>query len=412
MGLTGTVLLDVAVILLAAQAGGAVARRLRQPPVIGELAAGVVLGPTVLGALPGDPSSALFTTQAWPVVSLLGQLGLVLFIFTVGWDLDTALMRRRSGAAAVVSVASMVPPAALGLLLAVHLHPAHDTVHGEPVGFWPFALFTAAALSMTALPVLARIVHEMRLDGSALATLALSSAALDDLLGWTTLAFALAVVGSGGAWGFAGTVAGSVAFVAVMLLVVRPGLRRRSPGVLAVPLALGCAALTDAIGIHAVFGAFVAGLAMPRTTAGAQVAQVRDRLAPAVALLAPIYFVISGMSVDLPGLRAADIGALALVLVTACAGKFLGAYAGARAAGVGPRPSAALGVLMNTRGLVEIVLLTVGRDAGLIDDRLYTIFVVMALVTTAATPPLLRALRPDGTLAPSARKLPAAPRAA
>jgi Kef-type K+ transport system membrane component KefB len=414
MATAGTVLIDLAMILLAAQAGGALARRVGQPPVIGELAAGVLLGPTVLGALPGDPSSALFTAHAMTVVSLIGQLGLVLFMFFVGWELDTGLLRRRPRSAAVVSVSSIVPPAALGLLLAVYLHPAHDVVRGKAVAFWPFALFTVAALCITALPVLARIVRETGLDGSPLGTLALSAAALDDLLGWTTLAFALAIVGSGGAWGFAATVAGTAAFVAAMLLTVRPLLARRLAAFapLVVPLALACAALTDALGIHAVFGAFVAGLAMPRPARLPLAAELRGRLEPAVLLLAPIYFVISGMSVDLPGLRGSDVGDLFLVLAAASGGKFLGAFAGGRAIGAGPRPAAALGVLMNTRGLIEIVLLTVGRDAGLIDDRLYTMFVVMALVTTALTPPLLRALRPDGTLAPAPGPIPATPKAA
>jgi Kef-type K+ transport system membrane component KefB len=157
-----------------------------------------------------------------------------------------------------------------------------------------------------------------------------------------------------------------------------------------------------------VFGAFLAGLAMPR----AGVAELRERLAPVVAVLAPIYFVNSGMGVDLPGLRASDVADLGLVLAAACAGKFLGAFAGGRAAGAGPRPAAALGVLMNTRGLIEIVLLTVGRDAGLIDGRMFTVLAVMALVTTAATPPLLRALRPDGSLAAASRSLPPATKVA
>jgi Kef-type K+ transport system membrane component KefB len=405
-----TVLIDLAVILVAAQVGGALARRAGQPPVIGELAAGVVLGPTVLGALPGDPSSGLFTAGAKPVVSAVGQLGLVLFMFTVGWDLDTGLLRRRSRAAATVSLASIVPPAALGLLLAVHLHPGHEVVDGKHIGFWPFALFVAASLCITALPVLARIVRETGLDGSALGTLALSAAALDDLIGWTTLAFALAVLGGGGAAGFAGTVAATAAFIAGMLIVVRPLLRQAPPATapLAVPMALACAALTDAIGIHAVFGAFVAGLAMPREGAAA----LRERLTPVAAVLAPIYFVNSGMSVDLPALHASDVGDLVLVLAAACAGKFLGAFGGARAIGADGRPAAALGVLMNTRGLIEIVLLTVGRDAGLIDDRLFTMLAVMALVTTAATPPLLRALRPDGSLTTTARPVAATAKAA
>ena len=414
----GTVLLDLTVMLLAARAGGAALARAGQPQVIGELCAGVILGPTVLGALPGDPSHALFSAQARPVVSAVGQLGLVLFMFTVGWDLDLALLRRRARATAFVSLGSVVPPIALGLLLALQLHPHHRVVDGRLIAFWPFALFVAASLSMTALPVLARIVRETGLAGSAVGTLALSAAAMDDVLGWSTVALALAALGSSGAWGYLATLAEAIALAAGVLLLARPLLRAGLHGgssatqALVVPLALGCAALSDAIGMHAVLGALLAGLAMPRAGATAGLVELRRRLSPAVALLAPIYFVGSGMSVDLPGLHAGDAGDLVLILAAGCAGKFLGAFGGARAAGIQRRDAAAVGVLMNTRGLVEIVLLTVGRDAGLIDGRLFTLLAVMALVTTMLTPPLLRALARAGPVSGRARVVPSPPKAA
>jgi Kef-type K+ transport system membrane component KefB len=183
------------------------------------------------------------------------------------------------------------------------------------------------------------------------------------------------------------------AFVAVVLYLVRPLLRRVSAPALVLPIALAGAYVTDAIGIHAVFGAFLVGVAMPRP----QDDEARRTLAPVVAVLAPIYFVMSGMGVDIPGLRAEDLAAFALILVAACAGKFLGAYAGARIARIPRHDAAAVGVLMNTRGLIEIVLLTVGRDQGLIDDRLFTLFALMAIVTTLLTSPALRRLRRPGT---------------
>jgi Kef-type K+ transport system membrane component KefB len=394
---TARILLDVAVILVAAWAGGLLFERIGQPAVIGEIAAGVALGPTLLGALPGDPSSTLFPADARDVLALIGQLGLATFMFTVGWDLNLRVVRHREAAAAAVSIASIVLPFLLGLGLAVYLHPEHDTVAGEPVPFWPFAVFIGAALSMTAFPVLARILNEMRLSGTPLGALALTAAAIDDVAGWSLLAVALAVLEASSVWEYVRMVAECVAFVTVVLVVVRPLLRRLHTTALVLPIALAGAYVTDAIGIHAVFGAFLVGVAMPRR----QDADSRRHLAAVVAVLAPIYFVTSGMGVDVPGLRATDVAAFALILVTACAGKFLGAYAGARAAGLVGRDAAAVGVLMNTRGLIEIVVLTVGRDQGLIDDRLFTMLALMAIVTTLLTSPALRRL-----LQPGMRPLP------
>jgi Kef-type K+ transport system membrane component KefB len=389
---TARVLLDVAVILVAAWAGGRLFERIGQPAVIGEIAAGVALGPTLLGALPGDPSESLFPADARAVLTLIGQLGLALFMFAVGWDLNLKVVRRREGAAVSVSVLSILLPFALGLGLAAYLHPEHGTVGGEPVPFGPFALFIGAALAMTAFPVLARILNEMRLSDTPLGALVLTAAAIDDVIGWTILAVALAALEASSAWEYVRMVVECAAFVTVVLYVVRPLLRRVTTPALVLPIALAGAYVTDAIGIHAVFGAFLVGVAMPRPQDG----EARRTLAPVVGVLAPIYFVMSGMAVDIPGLRAADLAAFVLILVAACAGKFFGAYAGARMARIPRRDAAAVGVLMNTRGLIEIVLLTVGRDQGLIDDRLFTLFALMAIATTLLTSPALRRLRRPG----------------
>jgi K+:H+ antiporter len=394
---TGTFLLDAAVIVIAARAGALALERVRQPGVIGEIIAGVALGPTLLGALPGDPSAALFPPGAQDDLKLVGQLGLVLLVFTVGWDLDLQVVRRRTGAATSISLVSIAVPFALGLALATYLHPGHDTVAGVSVPFWPFALFVSAALSLTAFPVLARILEDMRLAGTELGTLALTAAAVNDALGWGALAAALAALASDGPLTYLRIAAELVVFTAAVLLVVRPLLRRALPSAwgeaLAVAAALFGGYLTDAIGIHAVFGAFLVGVAMPRPHDDIVLAGLRRRLSPAVALLGSIYFVTSGMAVDIPGLQARDAGAFVLIVAAACAGKFLGAFAGARAARTPPRDAALIGVLMNTRGLIEIVLLTVGRDAGLIDGRLFTLLVLMAILTTLSTSPLVAAIR-------------------
>jgi Kef-type K+ transport system membrane component KefB len=394
------ILLDVAVILLAARAGALLFARIGQPAVIGEIAAGVALGPTLLGAFPGDPSSELFTPASMDALRVIGQLGLVLFMFGVGWDLDLRLVRRREGAAATVSIGSTLLPFALGLVLAVYLHPDHDVVAGEPVAFWPFALFVGASLALTAFPVLARILRESGLAATPLGALALTAAAADDVIGWSVLAVALAAFASSGPWDYVRIALESALFVLVVVVVVRPLLhsllRNPSPAreALVLPLALAGAYATEAIGIHAVFGAFLVGSVMPRREGVPAFDRVRRHLVGAIAVLAPIYFVTSGMAVDIPGLRGSDLAAFALIMATACAGKFLGAFAGARVAGIDTRDSVALGVLMNTRGLIEIVLLTVGRDAGLIDDRLFTLLALMAIVTTLLTSPLLRRVVP------------------
>jgi K+:H+ antiporter len=394
------ILLDIAVILLAARAGALVFARVGQPAVIGEIAAGVALGPTLLGALPGDPSSELFTPSSMDALKVVGQLGLVLFMFGVGWDLDLRLVRRRERAAAAVSLGSTLLPFALGLGLAVYLHPDHDVVAGEPVAFWPFALFVGASLALTAFPVLARILDETKLAATPLGTLTLTAAAADDVIGWSALAVALAAFASSGPWDYVRIALESALFVLVVVLVVRPLLhgllRDPSPArvALVLPLALAGAYATEAIGIHAVFGAFLVGSVMPRREGVAALEGLRQLLLGAIAVLAPVYFVTSGMAVDIPGLQVGDLAAFALIMAAACAGKFVGAFAGARAAGVDPRDSVALGVLMNTRGLIEIVLLTVGRDAGLIDDRLFTLLALMAIATTLLTTPLLRRIVP------------------
>jgi Kef-type K+ transport system membrane component KefB len=397
---TGRILLDVAVILVAARAGSLLFERIGQPPVIGEIVAGLALGPTVLGALPGDPSADLFPAETLDVLKLIGQLGLVLFMFTVGWDLDLRVVRRREAAGASVSISSIVLPFAFGLALAVHLHAEHDIVAGAAVPFWPFALFLGASLALTAFPVLARILRETRLEATPLGALVLMAAAIDDLVGWSVLAVALAVLASSGAWEYARIVLESLLFIAVVVAVVRPLLHRLSDSAspawhaLVVPAAFAGAYATEAIGMHAVFGAFLIGAVMPRPGGDDALAALRRHLSPVVAILAPIYFVTSGMAVDIPGLHAGDLADFVLILSAACAGKFLGAFGGARAARIGVRESAAVGVLMNTRGLIEIVLLTVGRDQGLIDDRLFTLLAVMAIVTTLMTTPVLRRIWP------------------
>jgi Kef-type K+ transport system membrane component KefB len=277
------------------------------------------------------------------------------------------------------------------------LHPSHG--QGD---FLPFALFIGAAMSTTAFPVLARILQERKLYDTPLGVLTMASAAGDDVLTWATLAVVVAIVASTGAWTLPYILALSVLFALFMIFVARPALARygdRTLGstelALVVAGILGCAFATSAIGIHEIFGAFLLGAVFPR---GRFAEQVRDRLEPVATILLPVFFVTTGLNVDIGGIGTEGLWQLGLILVVACTGKLVGAGLGARSQGLAARESLALGVLMNTRGLTELVVLNIGRDLGVLDGELFTLLVVMAVVTTVATSPLLDVVKPDAWL--------------
>lgn len=407
--ITAIVLVDIAVIVLAARVAGSAFRRIGQPVVIGEIVAGILLGPTLLGALPGDLSSELFPSDVRPFLKVIGDLGLVLFMFMVGLQLDLRLVRRLRRAGAI-SASSVAVPFALGLVLAVWLHPSHDSVGGETVDFVPFALFIGAAMSITAFPVLARILLERGMHQTHLGALVLACAAVDDVLGWSVLALALASLGSQGQLTDVPLILlATVAFALFMAFVARPLVLDRmvalyhrgaalTPGLLAAILgAIGiCAWATQEIGVHFVFGAFVLGLVFPRDHSAELRARLNDQLEPLVTLLLlPVFFVLPGLGINLRDLGWEQFGELALILVVACGGKFLGATGMAKLQGFDWRRAAAIGTLMNTRGVMELVVLNVGLAAGVIDLELYTVLVLMAIVTTLMTGPLLRRIYPS-----------------
>jgi Kef-type K+ transport system membrane component KefB len=404
--LTGWLLLDLAVITAAAAGMGALFRRLKLPPVIGEICAGIALGPALLGALPGDLTDSLFSAEARGALRIIGEVGLAVFMFTIGWSLDLELIGRAKRTAAAISLASAALPFGLGLALAVVLYPAHEVVDGQAVPFLPFALFVGAAMSITAFPVLARILVDHGMERGRVGTLLLSCAAIDDLLGWSLVAVVLAVLASTGAWEVATMFAELVAFVLVMWFVGRPLLARAlrvAPSAapaeaariaaLLVGGALACAWITDSIGLHLVFGAFVFGLVLPRRTTGGALDHVRAQLDGIVALLLPVYFVLPGLSVDLSSMTGAGAAEFAAVFLVACLGKFGGAVGAARLRGVGWQDALTIGTLMNTRGLIEIVVLTIGLQAGVIDGQLFTVMVLMAIGTTLMAGPALRLIR-------------------
>ena len=396
---TARLFLDLALILVLARVAGALFARLRQPPVIGEIIVGILLGPTLLGALPGDPSAALFGPQVRGALQIVGQVALALFMFTVGWSLDTSALRRHERTAAAISLTSALVPFALGIAVAVPLHRAH----GAGVDFLPFALFIGASMSITAFPVLARILVDRDMAHGRLGALVLTAAAVDDVLGWLLVVVVLAVLASAGAWEGVRVAVELALFVIALLAVVRPALARAlgrrqaligadrgATAALLVAGTLACAGVTELIGIHFVIGAFAFGLVVPRRLPGAAALEgARGTIVAVAALLLPAYFVLPGLNVDVTSLTAGDVGELAVIFTLACLGKIGGAVAAARARRVGWHDALAIGALMNTRGLLELVILTIGFEHGVLDRRLFTIMVLMAIATTLLTGPLL-----------------------
>ena len=414
--ITAYVFLDLAVIMVVARLMGRLAVKVGQPAVMGEIVAGILLGPTLLGALPGDLDELLFPPDVRPFLQVLAQLGLVLFMFLVGLEVDLSFIRGREKIAVSVSAASIVLPFSLGALLATLLHARHDLftdADGETkaIEFAGFALFMGVAMSITAFPVLARILAERGMHRIPTGVLALACAAVDDVLAWALLAVVVAVVAAGSVSGVFLILAWSVVFALVMFLVVKPLLQllvtryerfgQLTPEMLAIVLIgiLGSAWVTEEIGIHFIFGAFVFGVVMPRKGAAKLNHEVIDRLEQvSVLLLLPVFFVVTGLGVDVGAIDLTGLGELGLILLVAISGKFVGAFAAARANRVPRRQATALGVLMNTRGLTELVILNLGRENEVLDDQMFTLMVIMAVVTTVMTSPLLHLVYPTRVL--------------
>jgi len=383
-------LLDIVVVLVAARTLGTVAQQLGQPRVIGEIMAGIVLGPTLLGHLVGN---GLFPASVLPLLTTLADVGLVLFMFVIGMGLDQTLVKGKIKLATGVAAGATVLPLALGCGLALWL--AHTYAHGRTLAF---VLFFGTAVSATAFPVLARIITDRGMQQIWIGGLALASAAVIDVIAWILLAISVALVSAVGqnSW----HILLAPVYVLIMLLVVRPLLGRLlpaferagrvTPGMLSFVLIglLASAWATQWMQIHFIFGAFLFGVLMPRSDA--LVRQILERLEQlAVQLLLPMFFVVTGLSVNLTALRPSAFGVLAAILAVSIGGKLAGGYAGARLSGVPHHGAAVLAVLVNTRGLTEIVILTVGLQAHVLSSGLYSLLIVMALVTTAMTGPLL-----------------------
>ncbi|MEU1302599.1 cation:proton antiporter [Streptomyces shenzhenensis] len=394
------VLLAVPVVVLACQAGGRAVRLLGQPPVIGEILAGILLGPSLLGWLAPGVQLRLLPPSVLPITSALGNLGLLAFLFLIGLELDLRSLSTTRVAVAAVSLTGVLLPMALGAALAAALYP-HFAPDG--VGRLPFTLFVALALSITAFPVLARILADRGLETTPLGTFALACAATDDALAWCLLTAAVALATSGTALSALITLFLTAALAAGLIL-IRPLLRTLVDGagrtsdelVLALLFAGLClsAYTTDQIGVHPAFGAFLFGAAAPRGLPAVERSAARIR-AVVLPLLLPLFFVDTGLHTDFSTLPAGQWGWGAAILAVAVAGKWGGAAGAARLTGSDWRWSAAVGTLMNCRGLTELVVLGIGLQTGVINETLFTLLVIMTVITTAATAPVLRRVAGD-----------------
>lgn len=392
-------LLQLVIILATARALGLVLRYFGQSAVIGEMAAGIVLGPVVFGALAPELHAQVFEKSSLGALGSLSQVGLVLFMFIVGAELRLpAGVRKEIATATWVGVLSVIVPMALGLLVGLLLH---DRLAPAGVGFWPFALFMAVALSITAFPVMARILKDRQMTQTAIGRLSLTSAAVADLLAWVMLALVVVLAGSAHDWGqFARTIGGLAALSLVLFVIVRPLLGRlvaryaadgRPEGALLAALLIGtfaCAYATDKLEVHAVFGAFLFGACLPRDDR--LLAALIERIEyVAIMVLMPVFFALAGLNTTADAFGGAGLGALLLILAVAVGGKVIGGAAGARIAGQPWSVSFAVGSLMNARGLMELIVIKVGLDIGVIGNDLFTMLMVMAIVTTLMTGPLL-----------------------
>ena len=391
--------------MFAARILGSLARRAGQSPVIGEIAAGVMLGPSLLGWVAPGVSAILFPSASLPTLQLLSQIGVILFMFIVGVELEPDLLRGQARAAIAISQVSIAVPFTLGVALSFALY-ARFAPPG--VAFQAFALFCGIAMSITAFPVLARILEERGLTRTPIGTLALTCAAVGDVTAWSILAFVVAITTAGGAMAsLAAIVTMSAVFVLAMFFVVRPLLRRLlSPEKLQGPFSkqqiaivllvlLSAALATELIGIHALFGAFLAGVIMP--AGGTFRAALRTRLESfSAVLLLPLFFVFTGLRTQIGLLN--DVTSWVIcagVIAVATAGKLGGTVAAARWTGLAWRDSIVLGALMNTRGLMELIALNVGYDLGILTPQIFAMMVLMALVTTAMTGPIVARVLQD-----------------
>ncbi|MFL5761842.1 MAG: cation:proton antiporter [Thermomicrobiales bacterium] len=423
MGVAERLFLQLAVILIAGRAVGFILRPARQPQVVAEMVVGLLLGPSLLGLLAPGLQHAVFPTTlsvqtgnvtaivqhpSTTILFAIGQLGLILYMFLVGAQLDIGMLGSHRSEAGRLSLIGIVVPALAGGLLGVAL-AEDDRLFPSSTSPEQGGLFLASAMAVTAFPVLARILTDTGAAQTRIGTLAISAAAFDDAVAWTLLALTLALA-KDSASGALVTCIGAVAYAAGMIFFIRPLLRRLDERAVMpdTPVAVTsvltvvflCAAFTEEIGVHAVFGAFVAGAVLPR---GLLVVRLRRFLEPlTVTILLPVFFVYAGLNTRIGLLREGSlawIGLAIILLAFVCKGG--GCAFAMRLGGASYREAGAVGALMNARGLMELTLITIGLERGLISPALYTILALMALATTVAAPPIFQWLHPPESAVPT-----------
>jgi len=403
--------LQLAVILGVARVVGIVAARFGQPQVVAEMIAGVMLGPSLFGLFfpsvqewlfPWDPSQRTRDTQSY--LFPVSQLGLALYMFIVGMEFRADIIRRNLHASLAVSAAGMVTPFVLGAGLALIFLQTTD-LFPERTSTMEAMLFLGASMCITAFPMLARIIHFKKLTGTTMGTVAIGAGAIDDVTAWALLAVVLASFDNN--WGYALTnIGGGAIYILIVLFIVRPLLTRLEKhlttdgGLSDAGLVLGLALMalgawfTDLIGLHAVFGAFVMGMGMPRRIMATGLV---ERIQPlTVALLLPLFFTYSGLNTKIGLLNTAFLWLMCgAVLLAAILGKGVACWLAARASGLPNREALGIGTLMNARGLMELIIINIGLQRGIISEGLFATLVIMAVVTTLMASPLFeRLVRP------------------
>ena len=392
------VLIEVLIVIGLSRLVGLGFRWIKQPLVIGEIVAGIMLGPSLFGWLAPVQAAALFPATAVPFLNVLSQVGLIFFMFLIGLELNPKYLSGKLEVAVLVSHVSILVPFSMGTLLALLLYPI---VSNASVSFTAFALFLGAAMSITAFPVLARIITENNLQGTRLGTLALTCAAVDDVTAWCVLAVAIAVAKTNTMSGALPTIIYAGLYIAFMVTLGRWFLQRvatlyertgRLTQFVLAGIYMGVvisALITETIGIHLIFGAFLLGAVMPKNAG--LVRELAEKTEDFVlTFLLPVFFAYSGLKTQIGLLNRPELWLLcAVVVAVAISGKYIGTYIAARVSGIEKREASALGWLMNTRGLTELIVLNIGLELKVISPLLFTMLVIMALVTTFMTSPLL-----------------------
>ena len=391
-------ILQLILIISVSQVCAFIFKKLGQPTVMGEIVAGILLGPSLVGLFFPDFSAFIFPVASLGNLQMLSQVGLILFMFVIGLELDINLLKEKANAAVLISYFGIIIPFGMGIVLSYFLYRQYAPAN---IPFYAFSLFTGIAMSITAFPVLARIIRERGLSKTRLGTIAITAAATDDVVAWCMLAFIVAVVKGGSLSSTLYIISAVIVYVCCMIFIIKPLLSKlasrsgtdivmkRSVMAFIFVVLLLSSYCCEVIGIHALFGAFLAGAIIPREKdfRTMLINKIEDVV---LVLLLPLFFVFTGLRTQVQLLNDVSIWLTCAGIITvAVAGKFLGTSIAARIAGENVKDSLSIGALMNTRGLVELVVLNVGYDLGILSPKLFTMMVLMALTTTFMTNPAI-----------------------